>query len=199
MKKSLIFGGIIFVLLLVIGGIFLLNQNNSNQLNTDSNPENAIDYIGEETTIMHRDFKARIKENWVETEIPPATYIYLPPNTKEDDVNAEVISIVVQFLGEENEYSLNELLDLGIENSKQIMPDFELTENIDGGKPDMPGKRIKFTGTQDGIKRNNVQVFGIKYNNLYSITYSCPVDECNSYAVYNTFVETFEPIKAEIK
>jgi hypothetical protein len=106
---------------------------------------------------------------------------------------------VVQFLGNDNQYSLDELLELGIENSKQLMSDFELTENIDGGKPDMSGKRIKFTGTQDGIKRNNVQVFGIEYEDLYSITYSCPVDKYNSYAIYNTFVETFEPIRAENK
>lgn len=200
MKKILIIGGIIFVLLLIIGGIFLLNQNNSENIPLDQiPPEKQTDYVGEQTTIIHKDFKAIMKDDWNEIEVPPSTYIYLPPNTKKEDNNAEIISMVVQFLGENNQYTLDELLELGIENSKQIMPDFILTENIDGGKSDMPGKRIKFTGTQEGVKRNNIQVFGIKYNNLYSITYSCPIDECNSYAVYNTFVETFEPIKAEIK
>ncbi len=200
MKKSLIIGGIIFVILLVIGGIFLLNRNDSEKIPPNQIPtEKQTDYVGGQTTIMHKDFRAIMKDDWIETEIPPSTYIYLPPNTNQEDSNAEIISVVVQYLGENNQYTLDELLEQGIENSKQIMPDFELTENIDGGKPDMPGKRIKFTGTQEGIKRNNVQVFGIKYNNLYSITYSCPVDECNSYAVYNTFVETFEPIKAEVK
>lgn len=201
MKKNIMILGIVAIIIIAITGFYFFSQNNinSNQINTDSNPEDAIDYVGEQTTIMHRDFKAIMKDDWTETEIPPSTYVYLPPNTKEDDVNTEVISMVVQFLGEDNQYTLDELLEQGIENSKKIMPDFELTENIDGEKIDMPGKRIKFTGTQEGVKRNNVQVFGIKYNNLYAITYSCPVENCNSYAVYNTFVDTFEPVKAERK
>jgi len=201
MKKGIIIIGTIFLIMIIaiIGFYFFSqNNNNSNQINT-INPEDVVDYIGEQTTIIHRDFKAIMKDDWSEAEVLPATYIYLPKNTKQEDVSAEIISIEVQFLGEDNQYTLDELLELGIENSKQIMSDFELTENIDGGKSDMQGKRIKFTGTQEGVKRNNVQVFGIKYNNLYAITYSCPIDSCNSYAVYNTFVETFEPVQAEIK
>lgn len=195
MKKIIIYTFVI--IFIAIAGFYFFNQCYMNQLITDSNPRDAIDYVGEQTTIMHKDFKAIIKKDWQESEIPPSTYYYLPPGVSEEDANAEVISIMVQFLGENNQYSLEDLLKQGIENSKRIIPDFELIENIDGGKPNMPGKRIKFTGTQEGIKRSNIQVFGIRYDNLYSITYSCPVGNCSSHAIYNSLVESFEPIESK--
>ena len=199
MKKSgIIIGAVILIIVLAIGGFYFIKQNN-NSNPTDTNSEDAIDYVGESTTTIHKDFKAIIKGDWKEMEVPPSTYVYLPPSTAEDDVNAEVISIAVTFLGENSQYTLESLLEQGIENSKKVMPDFELTENNNWENDNLVGKKIKFTGTQEEIKRDSIQVFGIKYNNLYAITYSCPVDNCNSYAVYNSLVESFEPVIAEQK
>ncbi|MBS3079531.1 hypothetical protein J4218_05405 [Candidatus Pacearchaeota archaeon] len=201
MKKSvIIIGLIILVIALIAGVVYFINQNkNSNPIDTNSNPEEVNDYVGESTTIIHKDFKAIIKNDWSESEIPPSTYFYLPPDVAQEDVNAEVISIVVTPLGENNQYTLESLLEQGIENSKKIMPDFELIESIDWNNDYFNCKKIKFTGTSEGVKRNSLQVFGIKYNNLYAITYSCPVNNCNSYGVYNSLVESFEPVKAERK
>lgn len=202
MKKSLVIGGIVFVILLFISGILLFNEKNLDDTPLEQvfyEEQKQNDFVGEQITIMHKDFKAIIEKDWQEIEVSPSTYIYLPPNTEKEDVDAEIISIVVQFLGKNNQYTLNELLELGIENSKQLMFDFELVENSDDGKLNIVGKRIKFIGTLDGVKRNNLQVFGIKYDNLYSITYSCPINNCNSYAIYNTLIESFEPVKADIK
>ncbi|MFA5174555.1 MAG: hypothetical protein WC438_05235 [Candidatus Pacearchaeota archaeon] len=195
MKKVVIIS-IVTVIIIGVIGFYFFNQDNSNQ-NTNTNPEEVNDYVGESTTIMRKDFRAIIKNDWQESEIPPSTYFYLPPNTQEEDANAEVISIAVTPLGENNQYTLETLLEQGIENSKKIMPDFELTENIDWKNNNFAGKKIKFTGTSEGIKRNSVQVFGIEHDNLYAITYSCPIDNCNSYAVYNSLLESFEPIKAK--
>jgi hypothetical protein len=200
MKKSAVIAGVaVFVLILVVGGFFFLNKNNQSKSGDQSLALDAQgDYVGEQTTIIHKDFTTVIKSDWQKFESSPSLYVYLPPDTAQDDVNAEVISIAVSFLGENNEVTLDELLEQGVENSKKIMPDFELTENIDSGKLNMPGKQIKFMGTQDGVKRENIQVFGIKYDILYSVTYSCPVGGCNYHAVYNGLVESFEPVKAEI-
>jgi hypothetical protein len=194
----LIVGVVIFILILIIGGIYIFNKkNNSTEINFNLNPEDAKDYVGESTTSIHKDFRAIIKSDWQESEISPSIYIYLPKNTNEEDVNAEVISIAVTFLGEENSYTLEEILNQGVENSKQFISDFELTESLDWENNNFIGKKIKFTGTQEGIKRNSVQVFGIAYDNLYTITYSCPINNCNSYAVYNSLIESFEPIKSK--
>ena len=148
MNQKLIIGVVILIVILVLGGFYFFNQNiSSNQTDLSSTPEDAKNYIGGQTTIIHRDFKAIIKKDWQEFEVPPSTYVYLPPSTAQDDVSAEIISIAVAFLGEEKQYSLEELLEQGIENSKEIMPDFELTENTDGGNALLVGKKIKFTGT----------------------------------------------------
>ncbi|MFA7708360.1 MAG: hypothetical protein WCX73_05405, partial [Candidatus Pacearchaeota archaeon] len=151
----------------------------------------------EDITIITKDFRAIIKKDWQNLEIPPSTWVYLPPNIAQEDVNAEVISITVTFLGESNQYTLTDLFEQGIENSEKIMSDFELTETIDWKNNYLTGKKIKFTGTSEGVKRNTIQTFGIKYNNLYTITYSCPVNSCNSYAVYNSLSESFQPTQAK--
>ncbi|MDD5023352.1 MAG: hypothetical protein PHU63_04250, partial [Candidatus ainarchaeum sp.] len=111
--------------------------------------------------------------------------------------NVEFIFVSVGYLGEENNYTLEEILDAGIENSKQTMPDLELINNVDKEGNYFRGKEIKFTGTSEGIKRNFTQFFGIEYNNIYSITYSCPIDECDYYPIYESFVMSFEPVESE--
>ena len=201
MKKSLIIIGLVAIMVIAIAGFYFFSQNNNNlnRIDTNSNPEEDHDYVGESTTIIHKDFKAIMNKDWPESEIPPSTYFYLPPGVSEEDVNAEVISIAVTPLGENNQYTLENLLEQGIENSKKIMPDFNLIETTDWNNDYFTGKKIKFTGTSEGVKRSSLQVFGMEHNNLYAITYSCPVDNCQSYGVYNSLLESFEPVKAKIK
>jgi len=200
MKKGIIIGVIVLVVILTLVAFYFINQNKDlNQIDSIPNPEEANDYVGESTTLIHKDFKAIMNKDWPESEIPPSTYYYLPPNVAQGDVNAEVISIAVTPLGENNQYTLDNLLEQGIENSKKIMPDFELIETTDWNNEYFTGKKIKFTGTSEGVKRSSLQVFGMEHNNLYAITYSCPVDNCQSYGVYNSLLESFEPVKAERK
>jgi len=200
MKKGIIIGVIVLVVILTLVAFYFINQNKDlNQIDSIPNPEEANDYVGESTTLIHKDFKAIMNKDWPESEIPPSTYYYLPPNVAQEDVNAEVISIAVTPLGENNQYTLDNLLEQGIENSKKIMPDFELIETTDWNNEYFTGKKIKFTGTSEGVKRSSLQVFGMEHNNLYAITYSCPVDNCQSYGVYNSLLESFEPVKAERK
>jgi len=200
MKKGIIIGVIVLVVILTLVAFYFINQNKDlNQIDSIPNPEEANDYVGESTTLIHKDFKAIMNKDWPESEIPPSTYYYLPPNVAQEDVNAEVISIAVTPLGENNQYTLDNLLEQGIENSKKIMPDFELIETTDWNNEYFTGKKIKFTGTSEGVKRSSLQVFGMEHNNLYAITYSCPVDNCQSYGVYNSLLESFETVKAERK
>lgn len=183
MKKILI---AIIILIVIIASLWLYNNlSKKSSLETTNTVEDI--------TIIHKNFRAIMPENWTENENSPLTYIYLPPNANPEDKKVEVISIVISPLGENNMFTLDEILKLGIENSKKIMPDFELIENIDGGKPDMPGKRIKFSGTQDGIKRSHIQSFGIKYNNLYTLSYSCPINNCHYNNIYENLLTSFEP------
>lgn len=197
MQKKVLIWSIVLILILIIGGFYIFKKDNSQKIENNLNPEETTEYVGEQRTIIRKDFRAIIKEDWQESEVNPSVYIYLPPNTTQTDENAETISIVVMFLGEENQYTLEELLDKGVENSRQLISDFELTENIDKENDYFEGKRIKFTGTSEGVKRENTQFFGIKYNNIYVITYSCPINNCNYYAIYNNLVESFEPVEVK--
>ncbi len=179
---------------IVVVAIFGVGLFNHFYINTDIGQNNSG-----ESTIIHKDFRAIMNTGWEEYEIPPSTFVYLPSDTSQDDVNAEVISIVVNYLGENNNYTLEWLLEQGIEYTKEVMPGFELKENTEDEILNMSVRKIKFTGTQEGIDRNYIQIFGIKYNNVYAITYSCPVDNCNSYTIYDDLVESFEPVEAELK
>jgi hypothetical protein len=193
MKKSVIIVGLVVLIMFLVFGIFyFINLNkSSNPIDANSNPE--------EKTIMHKDFNTVIKSDWKEIEVSPSLYAYLPPNTSQEDINAEVISIAINFLGEDNKKGLNEIMEQGINISKLIVPDFELLENFDWENKFLKGRKIKFIVTQEGIKRENIQIAGIEYNNLYAVTYSCPMTNCNYNKVYKDLIESFKPVKAELR
>lgn len=200
MKKGLIVIGII-ILIMVIGGLLFIKQKDNSGIDYNGSLplDEQIDYVGEQTTIFFKDFRAIMKADWTEIEDSSPTYTsirYLPPGTDEDDFYAEYILIIVAFLGDDNSYTIERLLEQGIENSRSAMPDFNLTNTEEWDNDHFSGKKIKFTGTE-AIKRNFVQVAGIKFNKLYSITYSCPEANCNYYAIYNYLIRTFEPVKAK--
>ncbi|MFA4960649.1 MAG: hypothetical protein WC548_03205 [Candidatus Pacearchaeota archaeon] len=198
MRSGIIIGLVVFAVL-ILGALYFINQDNDSGQGDVMNSKETNDYVGESTTIIHKDFRAIMKKDWQESEISPSTYFYLPPNVAREDVNAEVISIAVTFLGESGQYTLENLLEQGVENSKNIMPDFELIEDVDWENDYFSGKKIKFTGTFEGVKRGGQQVFGIQHNNLYVISYSCPANACNSYGVYNSLLESFETVVPENK
>ena len=187
-------GIVVLIAVLIVGGFIFFNAQKKEVNKNLGESGGQDDFVGDTKTSIHKDFRAVIQADWQELEIPPATYIYFPSNTSQEDVEAEVISVVVSPLGE-NSQSLEELTQLGIENSKKIMPDFELIENMNVNKGELTGKRLKFTGTSEGVKRNFVQFAGIQYNKLYALTYSCPINKCNYYELFNNFVETIELVK----
>lgn len=202
MKKSAILGIVAIIIIVLISGFIFLNKpkNDATQNLSDSVQSDGKNNIMEDTkTSIHKDFRAIIKSDWQELEVPPSTFVYLPRNTDQEDVEAEVISVTTAFLGENNEFTLDQLLKQGVENSKKIIPDFELTETVIWEGSSLQGKKIKFTGTQESIKRESVQVFGIKYNILYAITYSCPIGKCNYHGIFNNLAETFEPVEPKLR
>ncbi len=181
MKKGVIAAIILAGVILVVGGFLLFGK-----ISPEGN--NA----GEIKTILHKDFRASINSDWEEIEVSGIN-LYLPQNTSQEDDRAEAIVIISTPL-QGNNQTLDQILEQGIENSKIIMPDFELTENINYNNGKITGKEIKFTGTQQRIKRNGDQFFGIKNNILYSVTYTCPSDSCNYDSVFRTVIESFEPV-----
>lgn len=204
MKKGamigLIVGGsvlLIFILLLVIGSG---SNNNSNSVYNDSIAfDEQNQYVGETTTVIHKDFKAIMKEDWVEndTSSSGSSYVaYTPPGVVYGDANGEYIYVAVGNLGGET-YTLDELLNLIVGMSNESLPNFELISSSDEEGKGIVGKEIKYTMSSNGNKLNLIEFFGIKYNTLYTVTYICPVGNCNYYPVYNVFVESFEPIEVE--
>ncbi len=186
---------ICFVVAFILLGIFYFISSNQKESNLNSQEQN--DYVGEMITSIHKDFRAIIKSDWVEMEGSNLGYIfytYLPPSEDKQSENAEFIFVSVGHIEEEINYTLEELLEAGIENSRTTMPDLTLTNNVEKEGKYFEGKEIQFTGTSEGFMREFVQFFGLKYGNIYTITYSCPLDNCNYYSTYNVFVESFEPI-----
>lgn len=199
MKKSAILGIVIGILVLVILGILILSPSNKVNENSDNNLAPEVDYSEEDITIMHKDFRALIDSNWEEVEGNNLGYIfysYFPPNVNRESENVEFIFVSVGHVGEIN-YTLDELLTAGIENSKTTMPDFNLTNNIIKSGRFFSGKEIEFTGTSGGVMREFVQFFGLEYGNIYTITYSCPLNNCNYYSVYDLVVNSFQPVEAK--
>lgn len=63
MKKSIIIGLVVLVVVLVFGVFYFINQNKGfSSIETNSNPEEVNDYVGESTTVIHKDFRAIINK-----------------------------------------------------------------------------------------------------------------------------------------
>jgi len=200
MKKGFKIVGIIFlVIILILIGLYIIGIYADQQKNNLNSPEKE-DYIWNTKTTIHKDFKAIVKEDWQEFEGSFEGYlyfIYLPKGESKENIDAEFIFVSVGYLNESNNYTLNEFLEVGIEESRKTMPDLELIEIVDKKGSYLDGKEIKFRGTSEKIKRSFIQFFGIGQSNIYTITYSCPLENCNFYDIYNAFVKSFEPIKIE--
>jgi len=197
-KNLIVIGIVVIIIILLIGGFIFLNKfHSSTQSPSNSQSDGENNIVGNTKTSIHKDFRAIILSDWQEIEgVPPSTFVYLPPKVNQEDVEAEVISVATTFLGD-NKFTLDQLLEQGVEGSKKIIPDFELTETAIWKGSNLQGKKIKFIGTQERIRRKSIQVFGIKYNILYAITYSCPINNCNHEDVFDNLIESFEPVNPE--
>ena len=197
---GLIVGGGILLILILLFVIGSSAKNNSNSVYNDSLAfDEQNQYVGETITIIHKDFKAIMKADWVENETSSSissNIAYTPPGVVYGDANGEYIYVAIGSLGGET-YTLNELSNLLIEMSNESLPNFELISSSDEEGKGIVGKEIKYTISSNGNKLNFVEFFGMKYNLLYTVTYICPVGNCNYYPVYNVFIESFEPIEAK--
>ncbi|MDD5699969.1 MAG: hypothetical protein PHH00_02125 [Candidatus Nanoarchaeia archaeon] len=160
----------------------------------NSSPGGQNNFVGETTTIMSDDFTAVRPLSWQNMDVAHSNYLYFPPDEDVNSTNAEYISVIVTPLGSINK-SIDELIQAGIEQSGQIMPDFELLEDEEINTGKMQARKLNFTGTQEGVKRSFIQVTGIEFSKLYAITYSCsisPANNCNSYDVLDMIVNSME-------
>lgn len=187
---------IILVIVFVIIGVSAVLLLTKPKIAGSNGPalENSDNFVGETTTIISDDFTAVRPLSWQSMDIAHSNYFYFPLDEDVNSTDAEFISVVVVPLTDSTQ-TLDALIQTGIEQSKQIMPDFELLENteIDTGK--IQGRKLNFTGTQEGVKRSYIQVTGTEFSKLYAITYSCsinPANNCNSYDVLDMIVNSME-------
>lgn len=191
MKKWWIFLVILFAAAIL--AFFLLTKFEI--INIGNSPSGGQNnFVGETTTIMSDDFRAVRPLNWQSMDIAHSNYLYFPPDEDVNSTDAEFISVVVVPLGN-NTLTLDELIQAGIEQSSQIMPDFELLGDTEINTGKIQARKLNFTATQEGIKRSFIQVTGIEFSKLYAITYSCsvsPANNCNSYDVLDMIVNSME-------
>jgi len=163
----------VFIVLLIIG--FL--QSNSN----------SKDYY------THDYFKVASIPGW--TEIPseiPSSYSYIPNNA----YTSEGISITITLLPKNSEINLDSLFEQGVETTKKIMPDFQIIESPSEERfGNVNGKKVIFTGTSNNISLEFNQVYGIKFNVIYTITYVCPIEKCLYSEVFTSLKNSFEAIE----
>lgn len=191
MKKgeNLVMVAAVSVVILLIAVLIIFGKSLFSVFGAGSEPWSNV------TTIAHKDFRASIDASWNETEVSPSLYLYFPPGANRTNENAEVIMITSVPMGNSTQ-TLDQVFQSGIQSSKKLMPDLNVTKtgNFSNGK--FSGREVEFTGTQSDVKRFYEQVFGVKYNTLYSITYTCPVAHCLYYQVLRTVENSFQPINS---
>ncbi|MFO8016864.1 MAG: hypothetical protein R6U32_07225 [Candidatus Woesearchaeota archaeon] len=166
---------------------------------SDIPPEERDDLGAVETqTSLHRNFRLVRPADWSEFEAGPSSYLYTPQDSNPTDPFSEKITVVVSSLPEGSEVSYQQLIDQGIEASKEEMPDIKLieeTENISiGGRE---GRLARFRGTLKNSMMEFNQAFIMEGSRLYTLTYTCPEDSCDNYNVFNVMRNSMEIYDAE--
>jgi len=180
------------VLFLFIAGFIFLQACN-NQVPLDQIPLEERDDLGavDTITVIHKDFRFIKPVTWDELEFPNI-YVFYPSGEDIENLDTERISVVVAYLPENETYVLKDLLYDGIERSKEEIPDISMIGDIvETNFGEETGLKMKYKGTYDKKEFQFLQTSIIKYNKVYTITYTCTTNNCNSYNVFNSMKKSF--------
>jgi eukaryotic-like serine/threonine-protein kinase len=127
------------------------------------------------------------KENPVANPVGTVTVAFLPPgensstNTFSDNVTVIVDDEDDQNLID-NKITLKDYTNsVLIAEWKKIITDFKLIESSEITLANNPGMKVVYTGSQNGTKLKYLQVFTMKNNKDYLITYTAMIDKYDSF------------------
>jgi len=133
----------------------------------DEGPGQFADFV----SIAHP-FAVQYPESWeVEENSFGAVVTFLSPLTGEDDPFHESVNVVVEDLGG-IEVTLDEYIDAALSQLPTIIPDIELTDQIDDTMGGQPSQIITYTGSQEGFQFTWVQEVSLFEGSAYVLTYS---------------------------
>ncbi|MBI2546681.1 DcrB-related protein [Candidatus Woesearchaeota archaeon] len=130
--------------------------------------------------------------DWIKVEegIAPAIVVFARQETG-TDVFIENVNVVVQQLTEP--YTLEEYSALALDSVGQMIQGYKLAGYSDATVAGNPGKKLEYTSTTDAETVAFMQVWTIKENNVYVITYAAGTDD------YATHKPTIQKIITSLK
>ncbi|MFH0978786.1 MAG: hypothetical protein V1837_05795 [Candidatus Woesearchaeota archaeon] len=138
--------------------------------------------------IDHGNFSIAKPLTWTEKE-DSGIYSYTP--TAKD--SGERISFFISVVPLNMSQSLEKLIDLGLTNAKQKFKDLNIITKARKAKlGQLDGLQVQFNGTVGQNSMTFTQIFAKQQNRIYTLTYACPSNVCNSYG-------TFYQIASDIK
>ena len=126
---------------------------------------------------------------WTKTEtLDPITgslATFMSPQANGTDVFQENLRLIVQNLAEKN-ITLAEYTRTSIDEIKLFSPDAEIIEQSNTQLANEPAHQVIYTGKEEGYTLKHLQIWTIKDNKVYIVTYTA---EINKYSEYLRTVE----------
>ncbi len=177
------------LLLLGMLGLYLtggcLQQENSKFYK----PKNFLTY-------ENGSYGVRIKypQEWTKTEGAMGTVVvFLSPKQNDSDPFQENLNIIVQNLPAST--TLNVVTEETINQVKQLIQNATIIESTDTTLAGVPAYKIVYSGKMREYTLKWIQIWTVKNNKMYSITYTA---EINSYSYYldviQKMIDSFEII-----
>jgi serine/threonine-protein kinase len=181
-KYLLILG--VIVVLVIVAGLFMLPEEKEPVPSPKPLPSNFLIYENKVEGI-----KIGYPADWTKKEqYMESVVAFLSPKESPSDTFQENVNIIVQDLSAQP-MTLEEYTELSINQIGQLVTNANIIESEATSLANNPGHKLVYTGIQGEYELKWMQIWTIKDNKAYIITYTAQIDK------YSDFLE---PVKQMI-
>lgn len=137
-------------------------------------------YLGYE----HEYYAINFPPEWRVATLEGGIVGFVSPKTSESDAFAENLNVLVAAA--QPEATVDDYADAGMEQLKQVIPNFALVSRESTSLSGNPALRLAYSGNSEGLTLKFVQVLTIKNEVFYTLTF---VGEEKEYSAYSGKLE----------
>jgi hypothetical protein len=149
-------------------------------------------FIKNPELVTHNTFTIVKPKAWQEVQHSSNTLVYLPIDSSINDSFSEKISMIVGFVPENETRSLEELTQIDLANSKEMMPALEVISQEDHRMGQLDGIRVVFTMR---IQNRTIEITQLRTRQgrvVYAFSQQCEQDNCKYTDLFYEMAGSFE-------
>jgi hypothetical protein len=142
--------------------------------------------------VTHNTFSIFKPKEWQEIQYSSNTLVYLASGSSINDSFSEKISMIVGFLPENETRTLEELTQLELAKSKELMPDMQIISQEPCHLGQLDGIRLLFTTRIQDRIIEVTQLRAGQGNRVYAFSNQCEKGNCQYKGIFYDMATSFE-------